>query len=318
MRTLNRQVRPRLGLVGVLWIGLLASFIGQPASCEDNVLGFDPEALSTGGTLMIHGGGDMSDEILREFIELAGGRNAKIVVIPTAFPFETREEMEECYGDWREIETRGDVRSVVFLDTDSSEEADADDFAEPLRDATAVWICGGAQGRLADIYGTTQVAKEIRQVLARGGLVGGTSAGASIMSKVMIRYGSRTEAFVGEGFGLLSRAVIDQHFLYRRREKRLANVINEHRGHIGLGIDEGTCAIIRGNELRVMGNSKVVVCMAETDEQNEWKVSLDDGDRVRFMLIRESEEGQLLKVDLMQAGSGDMQVSLTQQRDVGD
>ena len=105
----------------------------------------------------------------------------------------------------------------------------------------------------------------LRGVLERGGIIGGTSAGAAIMSRLMIRYGS-PKAVVDAGFNLLNLAVVDQHFLRRNRQERLLGVLNEHPEMIGLGIDEGTALVVEGDHLRVMGQSEVVVCKSAGEQ----------------------------------------------------
>ena len=102
-------------------------------------------------------------------------------------------------------------------------------------------------------------------LLARGGVIGGTSAGAAIMSRMMIVSG-RTEAKLGQGFDFLPGAVIDQHFLKRNRIKRLLGVVRSHPDLIGLGIDESTALVVdvRGKRLHVIGNSYVIACVPET------------------------------------------------------
>ena len=161
----------------LVMIAVATTVVPAKADDEDdrNILGLPEQAVSNQGTLVVCGGGTMPEEVYDKFVELAGGSQARIVLIPTAYPFDSLEAAKRRYSGWRDL----DVESVDFLDTDSSDQADMDDFVEPLRKATGVWITGGEQGRLADIYAGTKVEKEIRGVLERGGVVGGTSAGAA-------------------------------------------------------------------------------------------------------------------------------------------
>ncbi|HTU27427.1 MAG TPA: cyanophycinase, partial [Pirellulales bacterium] len=219
--------------------------------------------------------------VYSEFVRLAAGPKAKIVVIPTAKEWPNREAMEGRFAAWREMS----VSKLDFLDTGSREEANAEDFAKPLEDATGVWISGGSQGRLADIYGGTKVEEALKGVLERGGIIGGTSAGAAIMSRLMIRYGS-PKAVVDAGFSFLSQAVVDQHFLRRHRQERLLGVLNEHPEMIGLGIDEGTALVVEGDHLRVMGQSEVVVCKQAAGEESPWVQTLKPGEEVDLVCPR--------------------------------
>ena len=133
-------------------------------------------------------------------------------------------------------------------------------FVKPLTEATGVWLSGGDQSRLARVYRGTMVERELRKLHARGGVIGGTSAGASAMSSLMIVSGNPV-AEVGEGLGLFDYAVIDQHFQNRNRLKRLQGVLEKHSGYLGLGIDEGTAVVVRGGKATVLGTANVRVCL---------------------------------------------------------
>src|SRR4029077_11263734 len=109
------------------------------------------------------------------------------------------------------------VASVHVLHTTCRYEADEPAFYGRLRDATGVWISGGDQSRLAGIYRNTGVERELSKLLQRGGVIGGTSAGASIVSTVMVAGAGK----VGKGFGLLANTIVDQHFSNRSRLPRL-------------------------------------------------------------------------------------------------
>jgi cyanophycinase len=240
--------------------GALASLValtahaGEPAA--ENVFGLSDSAVRQAGALVIAGGGHLSDDIYDEFVRLAGGRSARLILIPSAYPYGDLARIRRAFGGWREYS----VVSFDFLHTDNRQEADTARFTHALERATGVWIAGGAQARLVRRYGQTRVEELLRQVLDRGGVVGGTSAGASVMSQLMISDGSMTEAVVDRGFGLATRLVIDQHFSERGRFPRLLGVLEDNMGHIGLGIDEETAVIVSGNRLRVMGEGRATVC----------------------------------------------------------
>src|SRR5437899_3307775 len=125
------------------------------------------------GWLIIHGGGGISDEVKDRFVSLAGGRDANFVVIPTA---EADIDADRVGSLTRR---RFGVQNVTVLHTTDRARANASAFVEPLRHASAVWIMGGRQYRLADAYLGTAVEREIKALLARGGVVGGSSAGAT-------------------------------------------------------------------------------------------------------------------------------------------
>ncbi|MEE2826987.1 MAG: cyanophycinase [Planctomycetota bacterium] len=209
---------------------------------------------STPGKLVIAGGGGLPVSITDSFIELAGGDQSKIVVIPTASQRADQPDRGETQRLWRE---RG-AGAVVRLHTRSREEADEEAFVAPLRTATGVWFSGGSQSRITEVYLGTQVEAELNALLQRGGVIGGSSAGAAIMSKVMIA-GGNPMAKTSAGFGFLPDTVVDQHFLRRNRVNRLLGVLHQHPGLVGIGIDEGTALVCSGDALRVVGQSYVTL-----------------------------------------------------------
>jgi len=150
--------------------------------------------LKSAGSLVIMGGGKMTDGIRDRFLELAGGKKARLVVIPTASAGADQPEVSSSYVFWQ----GQNVASVNVLHTRDRHRADDPAFVEPLTHATGVWLGGGDQSKLAEAYLNTAVLRELYKLLDRGGVIGGTSAGASIMSSTMITGGS-TKASLGTG-----------------------------------------------------------------------------------------------------------------------
>lgn len=211
------------------------------------------------GALVIAGGGKLPDGVRAEFSKLAGGAaKARIVVIPTASEDADKPDQAASY-----TKVWGDLKplSVELLHTRDRTRADTEAFVEPLRQATAVWLSGGDQSRLTEAYRGTRVEAELRALLARGGVVGGTSAGAAVMSDPMITGGSKV-ATLGRGFGLLPGVVCDQHFVARGRIDRLRGVLAAHPEYVGLGIDEATAVVVTGRSIRVVGDSTVTAVWA--------------------------------------------------------
>ncbi|HEV3037185.1 MAG TPA: cyanophycinase [Candidatus Angelobacter sp.] len=216
------------------------------------------------GSLIIVGGGRLGPEIVSRFIELAGGAQANFVVIPTAIGDKVNVDLEKN----RFLNAFG-VKNFVVLHTRDRSEADSKEFAEPLRHASGVWIEGGRQWRLADAYHGTLTEREIKAVLDRGGVVGGSSAGATIQGSFLVRGASGTPENPDgdntimiapphiEGFGLLQNAAIDQHVITRHRENDLVPVIDAHPELLGIGIDESTAIVVHGDEFEIIGKSKV-------------------------------------------------------------
>jgi cyanophycinase len=232
------------------------------------------------GSLVIVGGGDLPDVIRDRFVQLAGGKKGRLVVIPTA------SEWADTTHHYRSLEYwQGQgLASVSMLNTLDPKQANDPSYVKPLTEATAAWLGGGDQSRLAKAYRGTAVEKELRRLLARGGVIGGTSAGASVMSSVMIT-GGFSQASIGDGFGLLPDVVIDQHFRNRKRQKRLFSVLEKHPDCLGLGIDENTAVVVSGHTFTVLGQANVSVCLPPS--QN------DEGS---VTLLKAHEVGDLLQL----------------------
>jgi len=229
---------------------------GDDASTRDSVR--RKGVAVPNGALMIVGGG-ITPSLRRRFAELAGGADAKIVCVPTALPHGRRSGW--CRRFFRQAGVPKSNRTV--LHTRNPEKADRASFARPLRTADAVWFTGGRQWRLVEAYAGTRTLAAFHDVLERGGVVGGTSAGASIQGSFLIRGDPKSKTIVvgkyTEGFGFLPGAAIDQHLRARNRENDLVGVIKERPDLLGLGIDEGTAAVVQGDTLRVVGDGLVAV-----------------------------------------------------------
>ncbi len=209
---------------------------------------------------MIVGGGDLAGTgILERFLELAGGAAAPIVVIPTAGG---QEEYDQHWPGLSRLRRAG-ARDLRVLHTVDRREADTEPFVEPIREARGVWFPGGRQWRLADAYLHTRVHEEIRALLDRGGVVGGSSAGATIQGSYLVRGDTETNTIMmgdhTEGFGVLQDVGIDQHLLKRNRHFDLVEVIDAHPELLGIGIDEGTAIVVRGDQFEVIGRSYVFI-----------------------------------------------------------
>lgn len=216
-----------------------------------------PEAIPyTPGSLMICGGGVMPRGVMEEFVNIAGGEQARIVLIPTASIFAGAADFDTRIGFWKSQT----FQSFTILHTRSREEADDPRFSQALETATAVWFTGGNQGWITDAYLGTLTERRLHAVLERGGLIGGTSAGAAIMSRVMIS-GGQTEPLLRAGMGFLPGTIVDQHFLKRQRGARLQRAVEMWPGHVGFGVDEGTAMVVHGRQMRVVGDSSVTICL---------------------------------------------------------
>jgi aminobenzoyl-glutamate utilization protein B len=217
----------------------------------------EPTVGPRAGSLVIDGGGNNS-ETVRRFVELAGGPESEFVVIPTASERDEVDEEREA-----EVFLRGfGVEEVTVLHTRDRAVADTEAFVAPLKTARGVWFGGGRQWRLVDAYMGTRTQREIEAVLARGGVIGGGSAGATIQGSYLVRgarEGNQIMMAKGyeEGFGYLRGVAIDQHLLVRQRQDDLLEVIDKKPELLGLGIDEPTAIVVRGDRFEVIGKSVV-------------------------------------------------------------
>jgi cyanophycinase len=211
------------------------------------------------GSLVIVGGGGAGAEIWKKFIDLAGGSDAPIVMIPTALedPIPPDAKIAEVAAL-----KRFGANNVVTLHTRSRKQADDPSFSDVLLKAKGVWWGGGRQWKFIDSYEGTLVEKRIREVLGRGGAIGGSSAGASIQSEYMPRghpLGNTVMAAEGyeRGFGYLPGCAVDQHFFARKRTADMTGLMKKYPQFLGIGIDEGTAIVIKGSVAEVIGRSKV-------------------------------------------------------------
>ncbi len=244
--------------------------ISAPATCQQAI---DPAGIK--GSLLICGGGGMPPEIFARFAELAGGREGRLVLIPSASQrADEPEEMRKLLALWKE-RFPGEIQILHSRDPARVQE---DSFVAPLRQASGVWISGGSQSRITASYLGTKVEAELHALLDRGAIIGGSSAGAAVMSRLMIK-GGRRVAETSAGFGFVPGAVIDQHFLARVRQPRLLGVLADQPQLFGMGIDEGTAVLLRGRRMQVLGKSKVVMLLAPVKGQAAHQVILSAGQR---------------------------------------
>lgn len=208
------------------------------------------------GALVIVGGGAMPADVVERFIELAGGDKAHIVVLPTAVP---RDQTDATVPGFLR---RSSVAKVTVLTQRGPAEVDAEEFREALSTATGVWFGGGRQWNFVDAYEGTPAVAFFHDVLKRGGVIGGSSAGATIQGEFLVRghpLGNTVMMADGyeRGFAFLPGSAIDQHFAQRGRFPDLLPVVWRHPRMLGIGINEGTALVVKGTQADVIGQSSV-------------------------------------------------------------
>jgi cyanophycinase len=228
-----------------------------------------PEYGPAKGTLVIIGGGnDRGTGITETFIQRAGGLSAKLVIVPTAGGNKTPDgqikvyKEEDVIAPWK----RMGLENVRMLHTHDRKIADTEDFVKPLREANAVWFDGGRQWHIVDSYKDTLTYREFHKVLERGGVIGGSSAGATIQGEYLVRGAIAGPDIVmtpepehEHGFNFLRRTAIDQHINTRNRWDDLVPVIQKYPNLLGIGLSEGTAIIVTGDRFEVKGRWKVAI-----------------------------------------------------------
>ncbi|HEX5217685.1 MAG TPA: SUMF1/EgtB/PvdO family nonheme iron enzyme [Vicinamibacterales bacterium] len=257
-------MRRRLLLAAIALAVGTAGFVSVRAAAQEI-----PEYGPPRGTLIIIGGGSTDGTgIIEKFIQIAGGPEKKFVIVPTAGGNRDAQGNVRVYEEERSLRTwkaRG-LKNVVMLHTHDPKVADTDEFVKPLLDADAVWFDGGRQWNIVDSYANTRTYKAFHDVLARGGVIAGSSAGATIQGAYLVRGDTSgpnvmmtEEPNHQSGFAFLKKSAIDQHINTRNRWDDLIPVIKKYPDLLGIGLSEGTAIIVTGDKFEVMGKWKVAV-----------------------------------------------------------
>ena len=214
------------------------------------------------GTLLIVGGGGLPTGLMNQFCELAGGpEKAKLVYVPCEENDEISPE-QSTIQNWRKM----GVQHATMIHTKDRMKADKDEeFLAPLKEATGIWFGGGRQWNLADSYYGTTAHRLMKEVLHRGGVIGGSSAGASIQARYLARatpienFKIMAPGYERGGLGFLSGVAIDQHFTQRGRQRDMTQLVNRYPQLLGIGIDEATALTVTGSKATISGNGKVYI-----------------------------------------------------------
>jgi cyanophycinase len=267
---------------------LAGCFSASAAETLDNVLGLPaPLDPARPGAVVLHGGGPLDQEVFERFVELAGGKQAHIVLVPSAGHRPTDytsnaafvTAMKYRFSGWVGLATERRIASFQFVYTDDPADADNPAFVQSIERATGVWFSGGAQSRLNFRYvgqfpKETKFQQALRGVVQRGGAVGGTSAGMAAMPQIMTLDHQRTgidapvTAIAAHGLGLLTGAIVEQHFDGRggRMERftgllrdaaqldQLAGRRNVGAHMVGLAAEERTALVASGDNLQAIGS----------------------------------------------------------------
>jgi cyanophycinase len=215
------------------------------------------------GILMAIGGAEErtpESPILKEFVRLASGKKANIVVMTVA-----TDSPEEVGAEYIEVFEKIGVKSVQAVDVSSRADAIAEENIKAVREASGLFFTGGDQLHITSLIGGTELQKAIYEIYEKGIIIGGTSAGAAMMSNSMILQGDGEEApklgavEMGPGMDLIVGCMIDTHFSQRGRHGRLLTAVAHYPQDMGIGLDENTAMIVDKGEMRVMGTGAVTI-----------------------------------------------------------
>jgi cyanophycinase len=257
-----------------------------------------PPSGAARGTLLIVGGGTQPDELVKHFVDLAGGPGkARIAILPMA----TSEAAEAGAEKEAQLDSLGADSFVLNF---NRAHADDDSLVRRVETATGVWFPGGDQSLLTGALGGSAVLRAIQARYNAGAVVGGTSAGAAVMSDSMITGNqflpgmtapvdtapfsriARATIEIVPGLGFVHNAIVDQHFLRRQRENRLISVVLERPSLLGVGIDEGTALEVTPNgKWLVLGKSAVMILDARRARTTSAQASVLGVTDVRMSLL---------------------------------
>ena len=257
---------------------LLALLIAQPSIAQQEVFPFK-------GKLIVVGGGDILDTMYNLFAKEIGGKDQPIVYIPTA----TDDEPWIQAGEHLVKFTSRGFTNLTTVHTRDKQKANDPVFIDRIRKAKGVFIGGGDQANIANAFLGTAVHQELFALLNRGGIIMGTSAGATIMGDVMITGWEQRKApnvlhAYPQGLAFMKNTSIDQHVLVRNRQFDLVPVLESNANLFGIAIDESTAAIVEGNKIDVIGKSYIMIY-----DQSNWKEQIANWGRVYkpFLMIQE-------------------------------
>jgi cyanophycinase len=251
-------------------------------------------AALASGALVLVGGTDLPAAARERFTQLAGGADAEVVYIPTAssgiklesgfeyVPSDSGPPAANTAAFEAELATYFGVRRVRVLHTRDRGVASSDSFVAVLRSARGVWLSGGNAGRLVDAYLGTPVVRALRDLLERGGVVGGNSAGAIIQGSFIVRGRPDKPVLVARGrdrgFGFLANTVVNPHLVSQKRENELVTVLDAHPELLGIGLDDDAAVLIRCDRLEPLTKGRVAI-YDDRKHGSTWYYWLDPAQR---------------------------------------
>jgi cyanophycinase len=259
----------------------------------------DPQSK---GRLIIIGGGEIPDTIFTLFGQACGGKDQPIIVIPTATGDEA---WIKAGGHLKKFSDRG-FTNLITIHTREKSKADDPVYLQAMKSAKGIFFGGGDQEFLSKAYEGTALHKAMFELLARGGVIMGTSAGATIMGSVLIggdhRQSPQKSHSFPKGLSFMDRTAIDQHVLARNRQFDLLPVLERDTSLFGMAIDESTAAIVEKGIIRGVGKSYVLIY-----DQWHWQQQAKDLGRVYvpFRMISSGGSYSLHKHEMLRKPPSD-------------
>lgn len=264
-----RYIKPAAALLLCAGLFLAAASRGNAQSETPPPESKTQYGPARGKLVLIGGGDDRGTGLMETFINLAGGQGAKIVIVPTAGGNRNDDgtikeyKEDEIAGIWK----RGlGLENVRVLHTHDPKVANTEEFVAPLHEADGVWFLGGRQWNIVDSYKNTLTERELQKVLERGGVIGGTSAGATVLGDFLVRGAISGPSVVEapepehqQGFAFLRNTAVDQHINGMNRWDDLIPLIKKRPAMLGIGLSEGTGIIVTGDRFEVLGKWKVTI-----------------------------------------------------------
>lgn len=223
------------------------------------------------GWLVIEGGSyPLNPVVAQRFRDLIGGADSKVLLVPTAFDDEGIQKEVSSGNFDKAAKAHMGLRNYELFNTHDRQQADTEEFASRIRSARGIWFGGGRPGRLAEAYLGTRTQRELESFYRNGGVIGGTSAGAMILSSFLVRGGVDNEDFsrlISQknrvGFGFLPNVAIDVHINQRHGEGDAAQIVTAYPQLLAIGVDAGTAIVVHGNQFEVIGGSEARVTITD-------------------------------------------------------
>ena len=253
-----------LDRVETIWPESLEAIAGMLSYAIVELANLETEKIEgpENGHLIITGGALRDSAVFARFVELAGGKDAKIVLIPTASD-DNGLNREGVFDRLKQSFSKYGIPEVHVLHTRDRAEANDPDFVAPLKSATGVWFNGGRQWRLSDSYLNTACHEAMNELLERGGVIGGSSAGATILGSYLFRGDTKTNTILcgdhEEGLSFMNNTAIDQHVIARNRQFDMFDALEKYPGLLGIGLDENTAIEVHGSQFKVIGQHYVLI-----------------------------------------------------------